>query len=399
MPHMTLGYLVPEFPSQTHIFFWREILALRAAGARVVLFSTKRPSAGSCRHEFATDAAKETSYLYPPSLRDLMFLACHPAGLFRAFRYIWTLAESRVRQRLLLLGLIMSAARLCRISERERVSHVHIHSCANAAHIGAMAHALDGLAYSLTLHGDLPVYGNDHVAKMRNARFVSCVTRPLQDQIVGLTKTPREKAPILTMGVNMQGFSGGAIPSPTPDTLRAITVARLARLKGHDFSLRALKLLKESGRSFHYKIVGEGDYRPQIEADVKSLGLQQDVEFLGTMSEEEVAFAIARSDVLLLNSIGLGEAAPVAVMEAMAIGIPVISSIIGGTPDMIENGVDGFLVPQEDINAIAECLKQLAGNPALRERVGTAARARAARDFDSTVLANRLLELIGSSAP
>jgi colanic acid/amylovoran biosynthesis glycosyltransferase len=396
-PGKTLGYLVPEFPSQTHVFFWREVQALRAAGARVVLFSTTKPPENNCRHEFATAATSETTYLFPAGLRDLVYLLGRPGGALAAIRYVMGLNESTLRQRLVLLGLIASSARLCRVSRGEGVSHVHIHSCANAAHIGAMAHAIDGLAYSLTLHGDLPVYGVDHLSKMRNAVFVTCVTRPLQDQVVRNAGVPRGKAPVLTMGVDTARFVRQADRGELPGALRAITVARLSRLKGHDFSLRALKALKDSGTDFHYKIVGEGDYRRAIEADVRALGLQQQVEFLGTMSESAVATALAQSDVLLLTSIGLGEAAPVAVMEAMASGIPVIASIIGGTPDMISDGVDGYLVPQEDVDAIAARLRRLAADKTLRERIGHAARARAERDFDSRVLANRLLALINAT--
>jgi colanic acid/amylovoran biosynthesis glycosyltransferase len=396
-PGTTLGYLVPEFPSQTHVFFWREVQALRASSARVVLFSTTKPPENACRHEFATAATSETTYVFPAGLSDLFYLLSRPGGVLAAVRYVVGLKESTLRQRFMLLGLIASSARLCRVSRREGVSHVHIHSCANAAHIGAMAHAIDGLAYSLTLHGDLPVYGVDHFSKMRNAVFVSCVTRPLQDQVVRNAGVSRGRAPVLTMGVDTAKFVSRTARVEASGIFRAITVARLSRLKGHDFSLRALKALKDSGTDFHYKIVGEGDYRPQIEAEVRALGLQQQVEFLGTMSESAVAGALAQSDVLLLTSIGLGEAAPVAVMEAMASGLPVVASIIGGTPDMISDGVDGFLVPQEDVGAIAACLRRLASDRSLREQIGQAARARAERDFDSRVLAKRLLALIDAT--
>jgi colanic acid/amylovoran biosynthesis glycosyltransferase len=160
--------------------------------------------------------------------------------------------------------------------------------------------------------------------------------------------------------------------------------------------LKALKVLKDSSIDFRYRIVGEGDYRPQIEAEICALGLQENVEFLGTMSESDIAAELARSDVMLLNSINLGEAAPVSVMEAMAAGIPAIVSIIGGTPDMITHGVDGFLVPQQDVDAIADCLKRLAGDRLLGKRMGKAARERAEKEFDSRVLARGLLELIRS---
>jgi colanic acid/amylovoran biosynthesis glycosyltransferase len=98
--------------------------------------------------------------------------------------------------------------------------------------------------------------------------------------------------------------------------------------------------------------------------------------------------------VFMLCSVGLGEAAPVAVMEAMASGLPVIASVIGGTPDMIEDGVDGFLCGQEDVVAISGRLMQLAGDIDLRLKIGVNARGKALREFDARMLAERLLNRI-----
>jgi colanic acid/amylovoran biosynthesis glycosyltransferase len=394
---MTLGYLVPEFPSQTHVFFWREIQALRASGARVVLFSTTKPASGSCRHEFASTAAGETTYLFPIALKEVGYLLRNPRGVLASVRYVFGLKESTVRQRLLLLGLIASAARLCMVGSREGVSHLHIHSCANAAHIGALSKIIGGIPYSLALHGDLEIYGTDHEAKMRHATFVRCVTRSLQQQVAAMAGIPTDRAAVLRMGVDLERFCRQKSRAGVDGCLRAITVARLTWPKGHEFALRALKQVGSSGVHVHYMIVGEGPYRPQIEADVQALELGGNVEFLGTRSEVEVAEELAMSDVLLLPSFKLGEAAPVAVMEAMAAGLPVIASIIGGTPDMISDGTDGFLVPQEDVSSIAGRLMELATDVSLRERIGDAARKRATLEFDSRVLSQRLLELISAS--
>jgi glycosyltransferase involved in cell wall biosynthesis len=391
-----LGYLVPEFPSQTHAFFWREVQALRSLGIDVQLLSTKRPDADACRHDFAAQAAAETRYLFPAGIAAISLLLRHPGAALRALRYVLGLRETPLPKRLLLLGLVPSAAGLVLLARERGIDHVHIHSCASSAHLGALALLLGGPGYSLTLHGDLPIYGTDHRAKMRAARFVACVTRPLRDQVMAETGLEPARVPVVWMGVDTSRFASQ--PPKQPDaSLRAIMVARLNWPKGHRFTAMALQRLKAEGLRVEFVVVGDGPYRPGIVGEVEAAGLSAETRFLGTLSEDEVARQIAAADVLLLPSVGIGEAAPVAVMEAMATGRPVVASIIGGTPDMITDGVDGFLCEPEDVDAITGRLRQLAIEPGLAARIGSAARARAVREFDATVLAARLLAQIRGS--
>lgn len=388
-----LGYLVPEFPSQTHAFFWREVQALRHLGATVHLLSTKRPDSGACRHEFAARAAAQTLYLFPAGIPALGFLLRNPRCALRAFGYVLGLRETPAWRRLALLGLVPSAARLVLLARERGITHVHIHSCASSAHLGALARLMGGPEYSLTLHGDLPIYGTDHRAKMRDARFVACVTRPLREAVIAEAGLPGGRVPVIWMGVDTARFAWQP-PRMEPAALRVIMVARLNWPKGHRFTLEALRRLKSEGCRVAFDIVGEGPYRPEIEKQVRDAGLVAETRFLGTLSETEVADRIAAADVLLLPSVGIGEAAPVAVMEAMATGRPVVASVIGGTPDMIEHGTEGFLCEPGDVDAITAQLRRLVQEPGLAARLGRAARQRAEREFDSQALAARLLEAI-----
>lgn len=153
---MTIGYLVPEFPGQTHAFFWRELTAMEEAGQTVCLYSTRHPAPGTCPHTFAPQATARTTYLFPPRAVDTLELLRPSGRTARAAAYVAGLRQTSPAGRARILGLLPSAARLVADARARSVSHIHIHSCANAAHLGALANILGDLPYSLTLHGDLP---------------------------------------------------------------------------------------------------------------------------------------------------------------------------------------------------------------------------------------------------
>jgi len=396
---MRIVYLIPEFPAQTHAFFWREIRALRDHGEQIHLASTRRPTV-ACGHSWAPDAARETTYLLPPDPLSLLQTSLFPYGLLRALRYSRSLRESSPKQRLILGAASYVAARklntLCR---RIRADHVHVHSCANSAHIAALCRQLGGPPYSLTLHGDMDVYGTNHVSKMAGAAFVSVVTRPLQSEVHARVGLPLDRLPVISMRVDTTAFHPGPIRAGVPGRLELLTVARLHRNKGHHHALAAMRSLVDRGFDLYYTIAGDGPHKNLIEERVRELGLESRVKLTGTIGEHQVLDLLRSADAFVLSSFGIGEAAPVAVMEAMSCGVPVVCSIIGGTPDMITDGVDGLLVAQQDEMGLALAFESLATDVALRGRISVAARARAQRDFDYRTLALRLLDEIRERLP
>lgn len=396
---MKIGILIPEFPSQTHAFFWREVQALRSLGAEVTMVSTRRPPPDASRHDFAQAAAEQTFYLFPPDWwSDILSLLARPVAFLRALGYVAGLRESNWIQRLAAAALILPAARLSRMTRKQGVAHLHVHSFANSAHVATLARVLGGCPFSLTLHGDLDGYGRDHVSKTKHALFLTCVSAPLKKQLMERLGDSSPPVHLLWMGVDVMRFAPKERPARLPgDPLRLLTVARLHANKGHRYALRAMKRVQDDGLNAVYTIVGDGPARDEIEQEIVSLGLSDSVKLAGTRSEAEVQQLLQSSDALLLTSVG-SEGAPVALMEAMACGVPVVSSIIGGTPDMIENGQDGFLVAQQDVEAIAVCLRQLSENFGLALKMGHAARARAVKEFDSRALASQFLQLMSSTS-
>ena len=384
-----IAVLIPEFPSQTHAFFWREIAAIEAAGSPVQIFSTRRVPAEACPHDFRDEAVARTHYLFPPQLKSMRGCLASPVRTARAISYIMGLVETKLQSRLKLLALIPSAVTLVDVAHAKGIAHVHIHSCANAAHLGALARILGDITYSLTLHGDLPVYGTDHAAKFAKAGFVSAVTKPLSKAIESVS--PQTHAPVIMMGVDTARFKPKDEKQPNAD-FTMLSVARLNPTKGHRFFLNAMAQLKEQGGpKIRYRIVGQGPAERDIRDVVETLSLDDQVEFVGSLSETEVLSELQSADGLVLPSIGQGEAAPVAVMEAMACGLPVVSSIIGGTADMIKDGVDGLLVAQQDVAGLADATKKLAEDPGYAAAMGAKARATALGIFDYKENAAKLL--------
>jgi colanic acid/amylovoran biosynthesis glycosyltransferase len=390
-----IGYLVPVFPAQTHIIFWREITMLREMGVELVLLSTRRPAPGSCPHEFAAEAEAETHYAYPPPLASCsLTLASRPLGLLRALRYLVNLRESPIKDRVKRLGLLFCAANLIRYTRKHGIRHIHSHSAREATHLVALCRLLGGPTYSITLHGDLPVYGTDHRSKMANASFVMVVGQHLKKQVESNVGIPADRVISTFLGVDTEKWHDAGLHAYEPRRLHVVTVARLNYGKGIPHALAAVRAVVDRGFDVCYSIAGEGPYRLEIEEEIQRLELSDRVTLLGMLSESQIINLNQQADAFMLSSIGTGEAFPSVIIEAMASGLPIITSIIGATPEMITHEVEGLLVEPGDEAGLTAALIRLAENPDERRRMGEAGQRRARAVFDRKNSANRFLQAI-----
>lgn len=358
-------------------------------GEQVFVLSTRRPSPLACRHDFAPIAIAETHYLFPPSLSD--FASWTPRGLSSALSYVSQLERAGVKARLRHYGLLMSAIQLVQWAAHKGITHVHSHSCADAAHVLALAHRLGGPSYSLTLHGDLEIYGRDHRSKMKDAAFVCVVGDHLRRQVKEKVGLPDNRVIVTCMGVETATLAKlGNLRSLVPGRLHVATIARLNPAKGHTHALAAVHRAHLKGLDIRYTIAGDGPHKEAIVALVRKLGIESIVSLTGSLSETEVYQLLSQIDAFVLPSTGLGEAWPVSVMEAMGAGLPVITSVIGATPEMITPGENGFLVQQQDEDGLLEKLLLLGMDIELRQKIGAAALTTARRRFDISITADTL---------
>lgn len=400
-----IGYLIPEFPGQTHNFFWRERQALQELGIDTRLISTRRPPKGIVSTSWARAGEAETAYLYPLSMVEavnalVMLLTAGPMAWYRCVSAVIKAGDLSFWKRLRLSALIPFAAKLACLAREQGWHHVHVHSCADAANIAMFAALLSECTYSLTLHGSLAGYGPNQEQKWAHSAFAIFVTHTLCDEVsksVGRHLPGRlEVAP---MGVDVEKFSRASPYAPYAGVgeLALFSCGRLNQGKGHAFLIEAIVMLRRQGIRVKLDIAGEDEqggtgYRKQLERLIAAEGLDGVVSLLGAVSEETVRARLERAHLFVLAS--LDEALGVVLMEAMAMSVPVIATKVGGVPELVEDGEDGILVPSGDAEAIAGAIRGLAADPGLALRLASASRRKIVDSFSHRRSAEAIARLL-----
>ncbi len=391
-----IGYLIPQFPGQTHAFFWRERAALRDLGIDAQPVSTRRPPRKIVSHAWSGEAARLTTYLMPPSPTLTAAGLAAAAGRLASLRRM--LAQCRL-SRIDAAAVTAMAAQVVALSRRRRWRHIHVHSCGNSALVAAAARVMGGVPYSLTLHGPLADYGPDQPVKWRHADFGIVITRKLERELrAALPESLPAQIVVAPMGVTLSAFERPTAYVPwTGGPLRLFSCGRLNRVKGHDHLIHAVSLLRNQGMDVHLSIAGEDEqggtgYRKSLEALIARLGVGSSVALLGAVDEGVVKRHLGSAHIFALAS--LHEPLGVAIMEAMAMRTPVVATDAGGVGELIRSGHDGLLVPPGDAGALADAIRRLSDDPSLAQRLSDAGRATVEASFSDRVSAQAIARLI-----
>jgi len=205
------------------------------------------------------------------------------------------------------------------------------------------------------------------------------------------------------MGVDLDRFPFAPRAHAADSVVEILTVGRLTEQKGYEYALRAVAQLRAmTDRPVRYTIIGAGEQEGSLRRLAGALGIAGSVEFAGPQAHEAVVEALRRSHVFLLPSVtadnGFQEGIPVALMEAMACGVPVVTTRHSGIPELVEHGVSGFLAEERDAAALAHYLRAIIDGAGLSARLARAARMRIEAEFDVRALNRRLSRLLASHA-
>lgn len=294
-----------------------------------------------------------------------------------------------------------SAWRLGRLFGRHKVDLVQAHQYTPFFYaLAARLMRLSGVPVLFTEHGrHQPDYPRrkrmlfNRLALRRRDRVVA-VGEAVRRALVANEGIPEGRIEVLYNGIDTDRF---VPPSPgeraaarrelglSPDDLAVVQVARLDYLKDHPTAVRAVGRVARQRPGVRLLLVGEGPERDKIEAEVRRLGLEESVLFLGL--RKDVGRLLGAADLFLLTS--TSEGIPLTIIEAMAAGLPVVSTDVGGTAEVVVEGQTGSLAPARDDAALAGAILRLAGDPALRRRQGEAGRQRAKDRFSEQAMAER----------
>lgn len=384
---MKIAYLIPEFPGQTHIFFWREIQVLRNLGVEVDIVSTRKPPTEIVCHEWSEKAILQTQYLVPMHTRALLgaswiMLKAGPARWLRCVKVIWQSKQASIRMRLQMLMLIPVAGRLIQLARKKGWKHCHAHSCAMSALLLLYVRLLADLPYSLTLHGPLSIYGPAQKDKWSHADFGITVTEQLRNEVISaLPELCGGNVCVAPMGVDFKVFKRASkyAPPAHPGPFRIVSCGRLHFGKGHQDLIRAIAELRESNMDVYLTIMGEGGERRALEGLIHKLGLDGKVVLTGAVPENTVRDELERAHLFALGS--HDEAIGVATMEAMAMRLPVVVTDVGGVRELVRDGVDGLLVKPGAPGQMAEAIQCLLRDAKRCCRLGESGSKRVAERF------------------
>ncbi len=209
---------------------------------------------------------------------------------------------------------------------------------------------------------------------------------------------PPDKIRVQRIGVDTALFAFRERSREAGAPTRFVSLSRLVEKKGLETGLRAFALLREEAPSATWDIVGDGPLRPQLEEMRRALALTDRVVLRGAMPREAVRQVLDESHILLAPSVtaanGDQEGTPVAIMEGMAVGLPVVSTRHSGIPELVQDGVTGLLVPERDPEALAHALRQLATAPERWGDMGRRGRAVVEREYNARLLGDRLAEIL-----
>ena len=400
-PHV--GIVVSRYPALSHVFIRREVEALRRQGVGVETLSLRSPTPAELLTAADRAEAQRTPTLQP--VRPFTLLRGHLRRLRKSpHRYVATLALALTHRPPGLRGALWSlfyfAEAIQAASELEQrgVRHVHSHFANAGGSVGLFAaHAL-GSGWSLTLHG-LSDYGRPReqriAEKIARARFVVCVSEDGRRHALAIAgEACADRIHVVRCGLEPEAFRERALgtePGRHPGPLRLVCVGRLAPEKAHTGLIEALADAREAGLAAELRLIGDGPERERIEETIVEREVEDAVTLVGALGGEELREELCTADLFVLSS--LMEGLPVTLMEAMAVGTPVVAPRLAGIPELVRDGEEGWLYEPGHFGELADLLVGIdSARDALAE-MGARGRRRVRELHDADASARRLRAL------
>ena len=283
--------------------------------------------------------------------------------------------------------MVPHAIYLSNVFRRDGIPHVHCHWATYPATVGMLIHQWCGLPFSVTAHAyDIHMMPWMLPAKLETSDFFVTCADYNRRYLASMCSAETARRIVLNYhGTNLQRFQPG--PRRPGDDFRIVSVGWFKEYKGFHFVVEAVARLVAQGVNARLHLAGDGPQRGYLVEQARRLGIADRVEFHGYLDHDRLISLYRDCDAFAMGSIemtnfGRQDVIPNVIAEAMAVGLPVVSTRMGGISELVEDGVSGIMVPQRDPGALCEALASIAGDPALAARLRGAALARVADIWD-----------------
>lgn len=393
---MKIAYLVSEFPGISHTFILREIEELKKNNVEVVTISINSPKDLEKMDEKERFYYNTTLYLKEELKKNILryfFKIFTPQGLNIFFSTIKLNYFKGPKNLLKTIGYFLEELVLLTYLKKLKVSHVHIHFANPAASLLLPINKHTDINYSLSVHGPEIFYNTDKnllEEKFRDALFIRGIGFFCRSQIMRFLETQQwDKIHMVPCGVDPEIYRRSELPRN--EIVNIVSVGRLTPSKGQIVILKALNRLAKKGMNFKLNIIGGGVDASLLKSYVEDNDLESHIYFLGVRSREETKEILKDMDIFTLPS--FAEGIPVSLMEAMSMEIPVVSTIINGIPELIQNGENGFLVMPSDIEGLSNIFEKLILDDVLRKNIGREGRKIIKNKYNIYKSADKMVEL------
>ncbi|MDO9087613.1 MAG: glycosyltransferase [Anaerolineaceae bacterium] len=390
---LKIAYYLPRFPRLTETFILREMLALMEKGHEVQVFSLFPPKPSPIMHN---QVYKIMSFVhYCPFLfsfklvkAQFYFLLRSPLRYLRALMHAVSLTWMEPLTLMRVIILFPKSVFFAKQVRDMKIDHIHAHFVWVNGIAAQIAADLIDITYSIHAHAwDIFQRKPECVRRqIELANVIVTISDYHRNYLATLCPTYSiEKIHVVHCGLNTKEFTSTHIPV-NDNLIRIVSVGSLIEKKGHEYLIHACGHLLRKKYKFHCSIVGSGPLYEQLQACINGLGLHECVTLLGSLKQNEILDLYRQSDISVLACVeaksGDKDGIPVALMEAMAMQVPVISTPVAGIPELIDSEENGLLVPEHDVTALAIAMERLINDLELRNKLGLKARKTIIARFD-----------------
>jgi glycosyltransferase involved in cell wall biosynthesis len=403
-----IAYIVSRFPHLPETFILREMISLEQLGWQIELYPLIIQQKGLIHQEALPWVARAHAVPWV----SLALLKANIARLIRHPRQylsvFWRTLWGNLRSPKFLVRALLLFPRAVWMADRfkaDGINHIHAHYATHPALVAWLINQLTGISYSITVHAhDIFVEKPMLATKLQDSVFVSSISEFNRKYLVDMFGSwVQQKTQIVRCGIDPAYYGNEkSVNAGRTGRLEIISIGSLQPYKGHMYLVKACIELQKNGIPFRCRIVGGGDLRPMLERAIRENHLDDLVELMGPRTQDEVSRLLRTANCYVQPSVitpsGKMEGIPVALMEAMVSGIPVIATSISGIPELVRNGDTGWLVPPENVNALADALSQVYRDPAEAHKRARSGRRWVLDEFELLSNVKKLSSLFAQSS-